>query len=87
MAALAEAVAQKQSQTGGKNYVQAGAFSERANADNRVASLKVAGFDAFVKENNGMYCAQAGAFEDRANADDLVRRLLAAGFEAIVKVA
>ena len=86
MAALNDAVAQKQSQTGGKNYVQAGAFKDRANADNRVASLKAAGFDAFVKEANGMYCVQAGAFDDRANADDLVRRLLTAGFEAIVKV-
>lgn len=87
MAALNDAVAEKQAQTGGKNYVQAGAFSSRENADNRVASLKAAGFDAFVKEANGMYCVQAGAFDDRANADDLVRRLLAAGFEAIVKVA
>jgi N-acetylmuramoyl-L-alanine amidase len=63
--------------------VQAGAFSEKSNADAHVRKLKSDGFEAFVF-TDGLYKVQAGAFSERKNAEDLVARLKAKGYQAFI---
>ncbi|MCM3691712.1 N-acetylmuramoyl-L-alanine amidase [Neobacillus niacini] len=63
--------------------VQAGAFSEKSNADAHVRKLKSDGFAAFVF-TDGLYKVQAGAFSERKNAEDLVARLKAKGYQAFI---
>lgn len=63
--------------------VQAGAFSERKNAEEHVNKLKSDGFEAFVF-TEGLHKVQAGAFSERKNADDLVARLKAKGYQAFI---
>lgn len=65
--------------------VQAGSFKSKANAEALVTQLKVAGFPAIIKSEDGQYKVQCGAFDVRANADKLVAQLKAAGFSAIIK--
>ena len=64
--------------------VQAGSFKESRNADNLADRIKKAGFDVFVKGENGEYKVQCGVFSDKSNADALVKKLIAAGFDGIV---
>jgi N-acetylmuramoyl-L-alanine amidase len=63
--------------------VQAGAFSEKSNADAHVRKLKSDGFEAFVF-TDVLYKVQAGAFSERKNAEDLVARLKAKGYQAFI---
>ena len=63
--------------------VQAGAFSEKSNADAHVTKLKSDGFEAFVF-SDGLYKVQAGAFSERKNAETLVARLKAKGYQAFI---
>ena len=63
--------------------VQAGAFSEKNNADEHVRKLKSDGFEAFVF-TDGLYKVQAGAFTERNNAEQLVARLNAKGYQAFI---
>ncbi|NWQ39418.1 N-acetylmuramoyl-L-alanine amidase [Bacillus sp. EB106-08-02-XG196] len=63
--------------------VQAGAFSEKSNADAHVKKLKSDGFEAFVS-TDGLYKVQAGAFSERKNAEALVARLKAKGYQAFI---
>ena len=63
--------------------VQAGAFSERSNADEHVRKLKADGFEAFIFAD-GLYKVQAGAFSERKNAEDLIARLNAKGYQAFI---
>ncbi len=65
--------------------VQAGAFSEKNNADEHVRKLKSDGFEAFVF-TDGLYKVQAGAFTERNNAEQLVARLNAKGYQAFIFV-
>ncbi|CRK81450.1 N-acetylmuramoyl-L-alanine amidase [Neobacillus massiliamazoniensis] len=64
--------------------VQVGAFSERKNADDLVASLKSKGFNSFIYSENSQFKVQAGAFAERKNAKDLAARLKANGFNAYI---
>jgi N-acetylmuramoyl-L-alanine amidase len=64
--------------------VQVGAFSERKNADDLVASLKSKGFNSFIYSENSQFKVQAGAFAERQNAEDLAACLKANGFNAYI---
>lgn len=68
-----------------QHTVQAGIFTDSANANKLVAKLKAAGFDAIVKIEDGQNKVQVGVFEKKANAEALVEKLKKAGFDAIVK--
>ncbi|MEH7252836.1 N-acetylmuramoyl-L-alanine amidase [Neobacillus niacini] len=63
--------------------VQAGAFSEKNNADALVRKLKSDGFEAFVF-TDGLYKVQAGAFSEQKNAEALMERLKAKGYQAFI---
>jgi N-acetylmuramoyl-L-alanine amidase len=65
--------------------VQAGAFSERKNADDLVARLKAKGYGAFIYSEDHLYKVEAGAFAERKNGDELAARLKADGFTAFIK--
>lgn len=65
--------------------VQAGAYTKESNAKVMCEKITAAGFDAFVKSEDGLYKIQAGAYNSRANAEEQVATLKAAGFEAIIK--
>ena len=65
--------------------VQAGAYTEEANANKQVAALKKKGFDAIVKKRTNDWYVQCGVFADKKNADDLINRLNSAGFSAILR--
>lgn len=69
---------------GGLYYVQAGAFSKKANADAHAAKLKAAGFDTMLKTADGLYKVQTGAYSVKANAEAQVKKLKAAGFDAFI---
>jgi N-acetylmuramoyl-L-alanine amidase len=64
--------------------VQVGAFSERKNADDLIASLKYKGFNSFIYSENSQFKVQAGAFAERQNAEDLAACLKANGFNAYI---
>jgi N-acetylmuramoyl-L-alanine amidase len=64
--------------------VQAGAFSERKNADGLAASLKAKGYGTFISPEENLFKVQAGAFAEKNNADALAARLKADGFNAYV---
>lgn len=65
--------------------VQAGAYSEEANAKAACSRIIAAGFDAFIRQEDGFYKIQAGAYSSRENAEQQVTALKGAGFEAIIK--
>ncbi len=65
--------------------VQAGSFTNKANADKLAAQIRETGFPAIVKTEDGQYKVQCGAFDVRANAEALKEKLIAAGFPAIIK--
>ena len=64
--------------------VQAGAFARIANANNMLARVKGAGFQACLVKEKGLYKVQAGAFSVAGNAEKLKQKLKAAGFSAVV---
>ena len=64
--------------------VQVGAFSIKKNATAKCASVKAAGFDAFVVQVGALWKVQVGAFKDKTNADNMVKKLQKAGFSGIV---
>lgn len=64
--------------------VQTGAFSVKKNADNYLAKVKAAGFDAFITQSGGLYKVQVGAYSVKANADAMVKKIKAKGFDAII---
>lgn len=55
--------------------VQAGAFKEKANADDLHEKLQSKGVDAFVLEEDGLYKVQAGAYSVKSNADAQLKRI------------
>lgn len=69
----------------GMYKVQAGSYSNKANAEKQVKSLKSNGYDAIIKEETGQFKVQCGAFSNKKNADMLARQIKGAGFDAIVK--
>jgi N-acetylmuramoyl-L-alanine amidase len=64
----------------GQYKVQAGAFTDRKNADDLAARLRAKGFNAFIYSDDKLHKVQAGAFAKSKNADDLAARLKANGF-------
>ena len=79
---------QKKEEPGQNVYyrVVTGSFSERANAEQRVAELKQKGFDSFILEHNGMYRVITGSFTSRENAEKRVEELKKAGFDSFIDV-
>lgn len=71
--------------TGEMYIVQAGAYTKRSNADERVQKLKDFGFDCFVKFEDNFYKIQAGAYEKKENAEKQVEKLNKAGFSAFIR--
>lgn len=71
---------------GAKQYVvQAGSFMSKANAEKLFRKIKKAGFDVFVKKQEGEWKVQCGVFGVKKNAEDLKNKLKKAGFDAIIK--
>lgn len=66
--------------------VQVGAYSVKKNAENQLAKVKKAGFDAFIATvNNGkLYRVQVGAYTVRSNAEAMLKKVKAAGFDAFI---
>lgn len=70
--------------TSGPLYrVQVGVFSEKANADRMVASLKEEGYEAIIV-SGPPHRVQTGAFSSQENATKLMEELKKKGFEAII---
>lgn len=69
----------------GTYKVQAGCYSNKANAEKQVTALKSKGYDTIIKEEAGQYKVQCGAFSNKKNADMLVRQIKGSGFDAIIK--
>lgn len=65
--------------------VQVGAFSNRANANNFLSTVKSKGYtSAFIVQQNGLYKVQTGAFSIKANATNLVSEMKSKGLDAFV---
>lgn len=64
--------------------VQAGAFSQRANAEALQARLQADGYEALIIQSGSLYRVQVGAFSVKANAEALVAELKSRGYDAIV---
>lgn len=64
--------------------VQAGAFSNKANADAMLQKVKAAGFDTYMVKVDNLYKIQVGAFSKKANADAMAAKLKAAGFDTYI---
>lgn len=65
--------------------VQTGSYTYKGNALKHIDKLKVAGFDAILKQSNKIYIVQAGLFANRSNAESLVRKLRNKKFDAVIK--
>lgn len=61
-----------------------GAFSKIGNAESLQKQLKNKGFDAIIKDMNGLYKCQVGAFKNKANAELLMDSIVKQGFTAFV---
>lgn len=75
--------------TGGNTVYRiiTGSYKSRANAINRVAALKKAGFDSFiVVASNGFHRVITGSFANRSNANSRIAALKRAGFDSFVEV-
>jgi hypothetical protein len=70
--------------TGVLYRVQVGAFSVLKYAEDMLAKVKAAGFDAIMVKVDGLYKIQVGAFSVMSNADNMMAKLEAAGFDAFV---
>jgi N-acetylmuramoyl-L-alanine amidase len=66
--------------------VQAGAFSDKKNADELVLLIKAKGFNAFSYTEDHTYKVQTGAFSDKKAAEQLASRLNSAGFHAYIHI-
>lgn len=64
--------------------VQTGAYGIKANAVALAATLKSAGFDTYIVQNDGLYKVQVGAYSVKANADEMAKKLEAAGFDTYI---
>lgn len=61
--------------------VQVGAFKTKANATKLQKKLINAGFQAIIKDGDGLFRCQVGAFSVKANATSSLNTLKAAGFK------
>lgn len=57
-----------------------GTYRTAAEANGLVASLKVKGFQSYVKAIAGLYRVQAGAFDKKEKSNPLVAKLISKGF-------
>ena len=64
--------------------VQAGAFKSEANAKRLQTKLKAVGFNAIIKQIDGLYKCQLGAFRNKSNAEDLLQSVKSKGFDAFL---
>ncbi len=64
--------------------VQAGAFRERANADNLLQLLENDGFPAFIVYQDGLYKVQVGAFSRLSNAIAMEREVREKGYNTYI---
>ena len=66
--------------------VQIGAYTYKKNAEEMLARVKKAGFNAFVTpKQDKFYRVQVGAYTQMQNAEDMYNRIRNAGFNAIIK--
>ena len=68
-------------------YVQTGAYSSKANAESQLNRVKNAGFDAILKQSNGLFKVQTGAFSVKSNAENLEKQLKSKGFDTYITTA
>lgn len=66
--------------------VQAGAYTEKENAEFQVARCKLFGVDAFpyYSPDDKLYRVQAGAYAKKSNAEATVKKLKAAGIDCYI---
>jgi N-acetylmuramoyl-L-alanine amidase len=64
--------------------VQIGAFGSKANADERAAALRTAGFAPYVVREGTLFKVRAGAFRERSQAEELAERIKARGFTVTI---
>ena len=64
--------------------VQVGAFKSEANAKRLQTKLKAVGFNAIIKQIDGLYKCQLGAFKNKSNAEDLLQSVKSKGFGAFL---
>jgi N-acetylmuramoyl-L-alanine amidase len=64
--------------------VQVGAYRVKKYADEQLAKVKKAGFNAILVYNDGMYKVQVGAYSIKANADNMIAKVKSAGFDAFI---
>jgi N-acetylmuramoyl-L-alanine amidase CwlA len=64
--------------------VQLGAFGNKANAEVQLATVKKAGFDAFIAFVDNLYKIQVGAFSKKSNADAMLEKVKKAGFNGFI---
>lgn len=63
-------------------YVQIGAYSIKANAENQLKLVKAKGFsDAFITKIGNIYKVQTGAFNIKTNADTQLAKVKKSGFK------
>ena len=63
-------------------YVQIGAYSIKANAENQLKLVKAKGFsDAFITKVGNIYKVQTGAFNIKTNADTQLEKVKKSGFK------
>ena len=64
--------------------VQVGAFKSEANAKRLQTKLKAVGFNAIIKQIDGLYKCQLGAFKNKSNTEDLLQSVKSKGFDAFL---
>jgi N-acetylmuramoyl-L-alanine amidase CwlA len=66
-------------------YVQVGAFTVKANANNYLNEVKKKYADAFIKEAGGLFYVQVGAFTVKANADAFLKSVKGVYADSFIK--
>ena len=65
-------------------YVQAGAYKDKATANEQAILMKILGFKVDVAFTDDLYKIEAGAFKDKDKADALCEKLKKTGFTAVI---
>ena len=64
--------------------VQAGAYSNKTNAEKQQKKIKDNGFDCIIKEDNNIYKCQIGCYSNKDNAEDILNKIKKSGISAII---
>ena len=85
-AALHEYITAPEQKSSTLYRVQVGAFTSKTNANNYMAKVKAAGFNAFIVEvkPGALYRVQVGAFSIKSNAEAYMAKIKAEGFPAFI---